>query len=151
MGKADWIRIIHVAKTKTGIDDTAYRGILSGVGCDSSKDIRDVEQFKEIMLAFSRLGFRYDPRTSAASGNKRKPSVGGAPGFITKRQEYYIRGLWQLASRAKDEKSLTAMIMRIGKVDAIEFLPRKSASSVILALRKICWDAGLNPDHAQRG
>jgi hypothetical protein len=147
MGKADWIRIIHVAKTRTGIDEAAYRGILSGVGCESSKEIRDVEQFKEIMLAFSRLGFRYDPHASAAPGNKRKATVGGAPGFITERQEYYIRGLWQLASRVKDEKSLKAMIMRIGKVDDISFLPISSASSVILALRDICRKAGLNPDH----
>jgi hypothetical protein len=147
MGKEDWIRIIHVAKKKTGIDEAAYRGILSGVGCESSKEIRDVEQFKEVMLAFSRLGFRYDPRASAASGNKRKTTVGGAPGYITKRQEYYIRGLWQLASRVKDEISLKAIIKRIGKVDDISFLPRSSASSVILALRDICWKAGLNPDH----
>jgi len=150
MGKADWIRIIHVAKSKTGIDDTAYRAILSGIGCESSREIQDVNQFKEVMDAFGRLGFRYEPDAGAASGKKRKATVGGAPFFITKRQEYYIRGLWQLASRLKDEKSLAAMVKRIGKVDDLSFLPRSSATSVILALRQICLDAGLDPDCAQR-
>jgi hypothetical protein len=38
------------------------------------------------------------------------------------------------------------MIRRIGKTDDISFLPRASASAVILALRDICWKAGFNPD-----
>jgi hypothetical protein len=66
--------------------------------------------------------------------------------MISQRQEYYIKGLWALASRAKDEKSLRKIIKRIAKVDDIRFLPRKAASAVILALRDICWKAGINPD-----
>lgn len=149
MANTDWIKIIHVAKKETNIDDEAYRAILSGVGVESSTEIAFVDQFSAVMDAFKRLGFRYRELTRTGKGQKRKATVEGNPDFITKRQEYYIKGLWSLASRSKDEKSLKALIKRIGHVDEIRFLPRKSASAVIQALRDICWKAGYNPD--QRG
>jgi hypothetical protein len=56
--------------------------------------------------------------------------------MISRRQEYYVKGLWALASRAGDEQSLRRMVRRIGKVDDISFLTRRSASALILALLK---------------
>jgi hypothetical protein len=138
--KRTQISIIHVAKKQLGLDDTAYRAILSGAGLSSSKDIKTDAQFNTVMGAFQQLGFR------STSWIGRRPTVSGTPGMITKPQEYYIKGLWALAGRFKDEKSLRRIIKRIGKVDDISFLPRRSASAVILALRDICWKAGFNPD-----
>jgi len=134
------LAIIHVAKKQLGLDDAAYRAILSGAGVASSKDIKTTAQFNTVMSAFQKLGFK-----STWIG---KPinTVKGAPGMISKRQEYYIKGLWQLASRFKDEASLRKIVKRVGKVDDISFLPKRSASAVILALRDICWKAGFNPD-----
>jgi hypothetical protein len=137
-----WVKTIHMAVNKTGIDDDAYRAILSGIGLGSSKDITTAEQFTAVMQAFKALGFRYTP----SAGKARPQKVAGNDDFITPRQEYYIRGLHRLACRAKDEKSLAAIIKRIGKVDDISFLKKRDASSVILALRDICWKAGFNPD-----
>ena len=134
--------IIHVAKKQLGLDDAAYRAVLSGAGITSSKDIKTDAQFNTVMYAFQQLGFK---STSSRVG-KYASTATGASGMITKPQEYYIKGLWALASRYKDEKSLRRMIKRIGKVDDISFLPRRSASAVILALRDICWKAGFNPD-----
>jgi hypothetical protein len=137
------LAVIHVAKKQLALDEDAYRAILSGAGVESAKEITNDYQFELVMQAFVRLGFRYRGR----DGVKHKST---APGtnitFISKRQEYYIRGLWDLASRAKDEKSLRRMIKRIGKVDDIAFLSRWDAQAVILALRDICWKAGYNPD-----
>jgi len=132
--------IIHVAKKQLGLDDDAYRAVLAGAGISSSKDIKTTAQFNTVMSAFQQLGFK-----STWIG---KPinKVTGAPGMISKRQEYYIKGLWQLASHFKDEASLRKIVKRIGKVDDISFLPKRSASAVILALRDICWKAGFNPD-----
>jgi hypothetical protein len=144
--KADWIRIIHVAKNKTGIDDEGYRGILSGIGVSSSKELSSLEQFDYVMAAFKNLGFTYSPRLSKSPGRKRAATVPDVEGFITQKQEYYIKGLWQLCSRIKDDKSLKAMIKRIGRVDDIRMLRREKASAVILAMRDICWKAGLDPD-----
>jgi len=133
--------IIHVAKKQLGLDDDAYRAILSRAGLTSSKDIKTAKQFNTVMTAFQSLGFK-----STSHASRRMNTVVGARGMISKRQEYYIRGLWLLASRFKDEASLRKIIKRIGKVDDISFLKKRSASAVILALRDICWKAGFNPD-----
>jgi hypothetical protein len=138
------LAIIHLARKQLGLDEDAYRAILSGAGLASSKDITTDAQFNAVMGAFTRLGFRSQVR---AGGVKYQSTAAGTnPALISKRQEYYIRGLWDLASRAKDEKSLRRMVKRIGKTDDIKFLPRRAASAVILALRDICWKAGYNPD-----
>jgi hypothetical protein len=134
--------IIHLAKKQLALDEEAYRAILSGAGVASAKDIETDLQFNTVMSAFTRLGFL----PSGHKVNKHRSTVSGRPGMISRRQEYYIKGLWALASRVKDEKSLRRMIKRIGKVDDISFLTRQNASAVILALRDICWKAGFNPD-----
>jgi hypothetical protein len=139
------IALIHAAKKRLGLDDHAYRAVLSRAGVESAADIRTDGQFNIVMSTFSELGF---VSNRAGRGVKyRKPAAGDNPDFISKRQEYYIRGLWDLASRAKDERGLRRLVRRIGKVDDISFLPRRNAGAVILALRDICWKAGFNPDH----
>jgi hypothetical protein len=141
MSNKSQLAIIHVARKQLGLDDTAYRVILSGAGLTSSKDIKTDAQFNTVMIAFKQLGFK-----STSWVGKHINTVTGTPGMISKRQEYYIKGLWVLASRFKDEKSLRKIIKRIGKVDDISFLSKRAASAVILALRDICWKAGFNPD-----
>jgi hypothetical protein len=138
------LAIIHLAKKQLGLDEEAYRAILSGVGVASAKDIETELQFNTVMGAFLRLGFL--PSRHGGLNKYRSAIPGTSPAMISRRQEYYIKGLWSLASRVKDEKSLRHVIKRIGKVDDIRFLPRRSASAVILALRDICWKAGFNPD-----
>ena len=137
------LAIIHLAKKQLGLDEEAYRAILSGAGVASAKDIATDLQFNTVMGAFLRLGFL---PSGHGKINKYSSTVRATPGMVTRRQEYYIKGLWSLASRAKDEKSLRRMVKRIGKVDNISFLTRKNASALILALRDICWKAGFNPD-----
>jgi hypothetical protein len=133
--------VIHVAKKALSLDDAAYRGILSGAGLSSSSEIETAMQFDSVMKAFVALGFRYRenrktlPVTDAQRGN-----------LCTEPQREYIKGLWELASRARDEKSLRAMIKRIGGVDDLRFLTKKKATAVILALRDVAWKAGINPD-----
>jgi hypothetical protein len=68
------------------------------------------------------------------------------PVWVTARQEYYIRGLRDLASRKKDADSLNALIRKIGGVDDIRFLKKTDAQKVILALRDIAGKAGFTPD-----
>jgi phage gp16-like protein len=136
------LAIIHVAKKQLGLDEEAYRAILSGAGVSSARDITTSAQFNTVMTAFARLGFK--PRGAELKHQNTAP--GTNPAFISKRQEYYVRGLWSLASRAKDEQSLRRMVKRIGKTDDIRFLSRRAASALILALRDIGWKAGFNPD-----
>lgn len=138
-----WIKTIHVAKRDLQLSNEQYEAILTGAaGCTTSKDIKNWQQYTAVMNAFKTLGFTLaKPRSiPPVSGTVRSAE------HISARQEYYIKGLWLLASRKKDEKSLRALVKRIGGVDDITFLPRKKAASVIQALRDIAEKAGFNPD-----
>lgn len=139
-----WTATIHVAKNRTGIDDDAYRAILAGsAGVDSASEIRTWAQYDAVMRAFRNLGFvpgRRGPRVA--------PQQGRNPGWMTARQEFYIRGLWRLASREKDDESLRSFVRRITGADDLSFLRKGDAKNVILALRRLAEDAGFDPDRA---
>ncbi len=133
-----WVQIIHIAKAKTGLDDEAYRALLWGAaGVDSATQIRTSQQYTAVMAGFANLGFQVQKRENQST----RPA-----NMITARQEYYIRGLWELASRAKDERSLRGICKRITGVDDLSFCPKSKASALILALRDIAKKAGYNPD-----
>ena len=139
------IKIIHIAKKQLSLSEENYRALLSGAGVSSSKEIENETQYKLIMTGFKNLGFKLEKKykPNYAFKNTQK---GGAVNRITERQEYYIRGLWDLASRVRSEESLNALILRIGKVIDISHLTVINASKIILALRDICLKAGFNPD-----
>ena len=138
------IRYIHIAKKQLNLSEENYRALLSGAGISSAKEIETQEQYKLIMKAFRKLGFKEKKYTpNYAFKNQQK---GGGAARITPRQEYYIRGLWDLASRVRSEESLNAIILRVGRVIDISHLTVSNASKVILALRDICLKAGFNPD-----
>jgi phage gp16-like protein len=143
-----WIQILHVAKRECNLDDTAYRALLFGAcGVESAGDIKEWKQYNNALAAFKNLGFRVKSKTSRATGLKETGTeTKRNPAWITAKQEYYIRGLWDLASRKKDETSLRAMIKRIGGVEDIRFLKRTDAQKVILSLRDITRKAGYKAD-----
>lgn len=135
-----WVKIIHIAKAKTGLDDEAYRALLWGAaGVDSATQIRTSQQYTAVMAGFANLGFTVKKRTVESQSTR-------PANMITARQEYYIRGLWELASRAKDERSLRGICKRITGVDDLSFCPKSKASALILALRDIAQKAGYDPD-----
>lgn len=145
INRSEKLALIHLAKKECALNDAAYRDLLSGCAeVTSAAAIETDDQFNSVMAGFAALGFERKP----AKQKHLQVQDSDAPGpkRATKRQLYYIKGLWELASRSKDEKSLKALVKRIGKVDDLRFLPRPTASKVILALRDICWKAGFNPD-----
>lgn len=142
--KQQKLALIHIAKKELKLHDEAYRAILGSVGLDSSKNLKTENQFFEIMKAFENLGFKKKKQANYFFKNKQK---GGGHDRITKKQEYYIRGLWDLASRNKSEKSLNTFIQRISGIGNIAWLTVNDATKVILALRDIAKNAGYNPDY----
>ena len=136
---------IHIAKKELKLNEEAYRALLSGAGIYSASEIKTENQYKTIMQGFKNLGYVLNKKNNTNYNFKKKRSGGGVD-RITARQEYYIRGLWDLASRVKNEESLNALILRIGKVIDISHLTVFNARKVILALRDICRKAGFNPD-----
>jgi len=141
--RAERLALIHLARKDRGLDDVAYRALLAGAASvDSAAKIETEEQFEEVMRAFANLGFQRAP----AKRKKLAVRAEQQGNFCTSRQLYYIKGLWELASRRQDEASLQKMVKRIAKVDDLRFLTKGEASKMILALRDICWKAGINPD-----
>ena len=135
-----WVKIIHIAKANTSLDDEAYRALLWGAaGVDSASQIRTSQQYNAVMAGFANLGFQVQKRKVGSQSTR-------PANMITERQEYYIRGLWELASRAKDERSLRGICKRITGVDDLSFCPKSKASALILALRDIAKKAGYDPD-----
>jgi phage gp16-like protein len=149
LAQKKWIQVLHIARKQCGLDDEAYRSLLLGAaGIESSGNITTWKQYNDCLTAFKRLGFKVQSKTSSKSKLKEtEPQQGRPECMISSRQEYYIRGLWDLASRVKDEASLRRMIKRIGGVDNIQWLTRENARKVILALRDITRKAGYNPDY----
>ena len=143
-----WIQILHVAKRECSLDDASYRALLFGAaGVQSARDIKTWQQYNAVLKAFANVGFKVKAGKAAQSGLKKTaPQTGRNSDWISARQEYYIRGLWDLASRAKDTASLQAMLERIAGVTQIEWISKAHATKVILALRDIAKKAGFNPD-----
>ncbi len=139
-----WIRMIHVAKTKLNLDDECYRALLAGAcGVESSKDIKTWDQYGRVMAAFARLGF---DRSGTAGRNTAEPQDSRNPEWLTEKQEKYIRGLWNLVAENKSDAALNAFIERITGLAYIEWLKKKNAADVIIALRRMACRQGINPD-----
>ena len=133
-----WVRMIHVAKTKLILDDNQYRALLTGAcGLESSKDIKTWKQYESVMAAFVKLGFEY---------KKTAPKEKRNPDWITWKQEKYIKGLWQLVGRDKSDAALNSFIERITGIAYIDWLMKPQAADVIVALRKMACEQGINPD-----
>ncbi len=141
MDKNKWIQIIHVAKRDLRLQDDEYRLILqSAAGITSASELSSSFQFNQIMTAFKKLGFHSNrPRQTTRRKHENRWGCSEA-------QRSYIEGLWKLMSRRKDLESLEAMVKRIAHVDHPRFLNTKSATPVILAMRQMCQDQGINPD-----
>lgn len=60
----NYIRIIHMAKNKAGLDEDCYRLLLQGAaGVTSSTEVKSAFQYNRIRDAFRKLGVKlpYDP------------------------------------------------------------------------------------------
>ena len=52
---------IHIARKQLGLDNESYRALLFGAGgIESAKDITNEEQYRKILHAFKKLGYRYN-------------------------------------------------------------------------------------------
>ena len=144
INRKEKLAVIHIAKKQCCPDDNCYRELLlSCAGVESAAELKSEAQFNSVMAAFEKLGFKKDYYKSAF----KKTTVPGVnSSWITPRQEYYIKGLWRLASRSKTEDSLRALLKRLTGQEEIRWIEKRKATNVIIALRDICARAGFNPD-----
>jgi hypothetical protein len=79
------LALIHLAKKQLGLDEEAYRAVLSGAGVSSAKYVSTDGQFNMVMDAFASLGFK---STGGGRANKYRSAVpGSSPAMISRRQE----------------------------------------------------------------
>lgn len=143
MHKPNWISLIHVAKNQLGLDEETYRAVLGQAGVKSSKDIKHVDQFNLVMANMKTLGFQKAPATKRPKWNDDWWRCSDA-------QRGKIEVLWANVARTPTEPALRRMVARIIHVDSPAWITSEQASKVIIALRAMAVQAGLDPDKAER-
>lgn len=122
----EWLKVIHVAKRETGLDEVAYRALLEGAAhVATAAAITTKGQFLAVMRAFEALGF------------KRKASLFQAEWGCSEAQKSKILALWLDVGRNQDEAALASFIKRIARVESPRFLTVKLAANVIVALERM--------------
>ena len=130
------IQLIHVAKSKLQMSDGDYRALLVGIGGKTSSAELTVAELEQVFKAFKSLGFTV----------KKLPVTDLDRGLASDAQLAYIKGMWELVSREKTERSLNRFVRRITGAVHLRFLNVYSAQKVTIALRTMMIDAGYDPD-----
>lgn len=134
------IQLIHIAKSQIGLSDEDYRAVLESTAKKSSCSEMSVFELNEVLKAMKKLGFKVKKMET------REEEIGWD---TSKEQMDYIRGMWELVARDKSERALYRFIKRITGADHPRFMGAVEAQKVILALRKMVMNAGLNPDRKE--
>ena len=143
MGKIDRskiIQLIHIAKSQIGLSDEDYRAVLESTAKKTSCSEMTLFELNEVLKAMKKLGFKVKKLET------REEEIGWD---ASKAQMDYIKGLWELVARDKSDRALYKFIKRITGADHPRFMTAKDSQKVIIALRKMMADAGLNPDRKE--
>lgn len=135
--KANLIKLIHVAKTKLGLEDDVYRDILESTTGKTSSKLLTPAQLEAVLDRLKQLGFEVESKDKT-----------GVKNLASDAQSKLIRHLWlQLydAGQVKNgsEKALAKFIENRVKVSALQFLSSESADMVINHLRQWCKRCGI--------
>lgn len=140
--KKKWIKMIHFAKNKINLTEEAYREVLhSCAGVTTSSALSSWQQYYSVMAAMNKLGFKNVPESA--------PHTQRDKFRISVKQENYIKGLWFLVSRNKDEESLNHFCDKIAGVKNLRFCSKNQGIKIITALREMATAQGINPDRKE--
>lgn len=143
MGKIDRskiIQLIHIAKSQIGLSDEDYRAVLESTAKKTSCSKMTLFELNEVLKAMKKLGFKVKKLET------REEEIGWD---ASKAQMDYIKGMWERVARDKSDRALYKFIKRITGADHPRFMTAKDSQKVIIALRKMMADAGLNPDRKE--
>lgn len=128
------IALIHVAKKQLALDDDEYRTILHAVcGVESAKDIKRLEDFRELMRAFGKLGFKNSEVKERAMRFRRDNDSAASPDQLGVIKEIWKRVTWN----PDDPKALDSFLQNRFHVPNLAMLSRRKASDVIEALKEM--------------
>lgn len=143
MGKIDRskiIQLIHIAKSQIGLSDEDYRAVLESTAKKTSCSEMTLFELNEVLKAMKKLGFKVKKLET------REEEIGWD---ASKAQMDYIKGMWERVAHDKSDRALYKFIKRITGADHPRFMTAKDSQKVIIALRKMMADAGLNPDRKE--
>ena len=134
--KGKLIQLIHVAKSKLGLDEATYRAILERkAGKTSSKDM-SMHELEAVLEHLRGLGF--EDRTS---GKPKPAAKAKTQRLADDPQSKKIRSLWLSlrdlgAIQDSSEQALAAFVKRQTKVESLEWLNNYQATLVIESLKR---------------
>lgn len=130
--KIKLIQLIHVGKSKLGLDDELYREVLeSTTGKTSSKEMT-IAQLNAVLDRMKQLGFDIESKGKT-----------GVKNLADDAQSKLIRHLWlELYNagevRNNSEKALAKFVENKVHVSALQFLSSENADMIINHLRQWC-------------
>ena len=135
--KANLIKLIHVAKTKLGLDDEVYRDILESTTGKNSSKLLTPAQLEAVLDRLKQLGFEVESKDKT-----------GVKNLASDAQSKLIRHLWlQLYEagqvRNGSEQALAKFVEKRVGVSALQFLSSQSADMIINHLRQWCKRCGI--------
>lgn len=139
------LALIHVAQGQLGLDDDEYRTILHSVcGVESAKDIKSDDDFKALMKAFERLGFKQEKVARRAMKFRRDNDAPATPD-----QMAIIEETWKRVTREPEEwqNTLANFLHSRFHVPKFALLTRRKASDVIEALKAMYLRTVLSETH----
>ena len=120
------VRLIQVAKRRTGMVDADYRAMLARIGgVDTSRDL-DADGFEGVMAHFRQLGFVSDFA---------KGTFGDRPGYASPAQVRLARKLWGEFSPTGTDVEFRAWLERYHGVSSLRFATTEKAGAIITALK----------------
>lgn len=130
--KLKLIKLIHVAKTKLGLEDDVYRDILESTTGKTSSKLLTPAQLEAVLDRLKQLGFEVESKNKT-----------GVQNLASDAQSKLIRHLWlQLheAGQVKNgsELALAKFVENRVHVSALQFLSSKHADMIINHLREWC-------------
>lgn len=134
------IQLIHVARSQIGLSEEDYRAVLESTAGKSSCSEMTVSELEQVLDAMKKLGFKFKKLET------KEIEIGWD---ASKKQMDYIKGMWELVARDKSDRALYKFISRITGADHPRFMSASDSQKVIIALRKMMADAGLNPDRKE--
>ncbi|KAF7600607.1 MAG: hypothetical protein CGU28_03215 [Candidatus Dactylopiibacterium carminicum] len=132
------IRLIHVGRRELAMDENTYRSIIrekTRGAHDSAADC-SVTQLERVIAHLKSAGFKV--KVNASAGTQRR---GGNRAMADDDQSRMIRGIWlELHGmgiiRDPSEQAMAAFVCRHTKIEALQWLSSKQASSVIEHMKK---------------
>jgi len=130
--KTKLIQLIHIGKSKLGLDDELYREVLESTTGKNSSKAMTAAQLEAVLDRMKQLGFDVESKSKA-----------GVKNLADDAQSKLIRHLWLRLHGAgqvhnSSEKALAKFVENKVGVSALQFLSTDNADMIIKHLRQWC-------------